>query len=310
MSDITITHTPAEGTLAEGTDKGDGAAPILKRYGFRWGRSIGCFYIQHSRDRAPRLVAIDAAAKELRADGHTVTVEIDGTVRDTETVKTAKHERLEDRRTALAAKGEKLTAQSAALHRASDAMVEHIPMGQPVFPGARGRAHRNLLERSVDTMIKAGQAGEEARGIPSRIEGSIRQEARRERPDVVARRVARLEADLRRLDRRMAGLSLHPTANSSLLTEQYEGERAVLVERIEGDKKVLEQAKADGLFGKYSKANVHKDDRVMIRGQWRQVVRANAKTVSVTTGYSWTDKYGYEEIRGLACGHASDADDS
>jgi hypothetical protein len=310
MSDIRITHTPAEGTLADGTDKGDGAGPILKRYGFRWGRSIGCFYIQSSRDRAPRVVAINTAADELRTAGHTVTVEIDGTVRDTETVKAAQHERLEDHRTALAAKGEKLAAQSAALHRASDAMVEHIPMGQPVFPGARGRAHRNLLERSVDTMIRAGQAGEEARRIPSQVEGSRRQEARRERPDVVARRVARLEAELRSLDRRMAGLELHPTAHGPLLREQYEGERAVLVERIDGDKKALEQAKADGLFGQYSKGNVHKDDRVMIRGEWRQVVRANAKTVSVATGYSWADKYGYEEIRGLACGHTSDTDKS
>lgn len=310
MSDITITHTPAEGTLADGTEKGDGALPILKRYGFRWGRSIGCFYIQHSRDRAPRLVAIDTAAKELRAAGHTVTVEIDGTVRDTETVKAAQHERLEDRRTALTAKGEKLTARSEALHKSSDAMVEHLPLGQPVFPGRRGRAHRNLLERSVTTAINGALTAQEAAQMPARVEASRRQEARREQPDVVARRVARLETELRKLDRRMAGLKLHPTANSALLTEQYEGERAVLVERIAGDQAVLDQAKADGLFGQYSKANVHKDDRVMIRGQWRQVVRANAKTVSVTTGYSWVDKYGYEEIRGLACGHTSDTDES
>ncbi|MFE2991419.1 hypothetical protein [Streptomyces sp. NPDC059262] len=43
MSDIRITHTHAEGTLATGTDKGDGAGPVLKRYGFRWGLSIGCY---------------------------------------------------------------------------------------------------------------------------------------------------------------------------------------------------------------------------------------------------------------------------
>ena len=307
MSEITITHTPAEGTLTDGTEKGDGAGPILRRYGFRWGFSIQCFYMQNSRDRAPRVVAIHAAADALRAEGHTVTVDIDGTVRDSATVKADKHDRLEDRRTALTEKGEKLAGEAAALHRASDAMVEHLPLGQPVFPGRRGRAHRNLLDRSVTTAIRGAHAAAEAKQMPARVEGSRRQEARREQPDVVARRVARLEADLRRLDRRMAGLTLYPTANSDLLRQQYEGERAVLVEQIAGDTKVLEQAKADGLFGKYTKANVHKDDRVMIRGQWRQVVRANAKTVSVTTGYSWTDKYGYEEIKALACGHSSDA---
>lgn len=310
MSDIRITHTPAEGTLTDGTEKGDGAGDILRPYGFRWGYSIGCYFMRNSRDRAPRLVAIETAAAELRKAGHTVTVEIDNGVRDSATVKADKHERLEDRRTALTAKGEKLTAQSAALHASSDAMVEHLPLGQPVFPGARGRAHRNLLERSVTTAIKGSQAASEAAQMPARVEASRRQERRREQPDVVARRVARLEAELRKLDRRMVGLEGYTTARSDLLRQQYEGERAVLVEQIAGDTAVLEQARADGLFGQYTKANVHTDDRVMIRGQWRQVVRANAKTVSVTTGYTWVDKYGYEEIKGLACGHTSDADES
>ncbi|MFE2991420.1 hypothetical protein [Streptomyces sp. NPDC059262] len=62
---------------------------------------------------------------------------IDDTVRGNEEVKADKHGRLEDRRTALAAKGDKLTAQAQALHRASDAMVEHLPLGQPA-----GRARR------------------------------------------------------------------------------------------------------------------------------------------------------------------------
>ncbi|MFM9590738.1 DUF3560 domain-containing protein [Streptomyces scabiei] len=310
MAHIEITHTHADGTLADGGAKGDGTGDIIKRNGFRWGRSIQCWYIPSSRDRAPRLIMLDRLAEELRAAGHEVTVTTDSEVRDNATVRADQHERLEDRRAALEAKGEKLTREAAALHRASDAMVEHLPLGQPVMPGKRGRAHRNLLERSVTTAIRGTLTQQEADRIPARVAGSLRQEARRERPDVTARRVQRLEAELRALDRRMAGLDLHPGTGSSRLREQYEGERAVLVERIAGDTALLDQARADGLFGKYSKANVHKDDRVMIRGQWRQVVRANAKTVSVTTGYSWTDKYGYEEVRALACGHSSDTQES
>jgi hypothetical protein len=306
MSDIEITHTHADGTLVDGTEKGDGAGDILKRHGFRWFPSIKQFGIRNSRDQAARRVAINQAAEALRTAGHTVTVSIDDTPRDNATARAAKHERLEDRRAALGAKREKLTAESTALHRASNAMVEHIPLGQPVLPGRRGQAHRNLLERSVNTAIRGAQVAKQAERIPDRIAGSRRAEARSERPDVVKRRVDRMEAELRRLDRRMVGLKLRPETDSDVLREQYEAERRLLVERIEGDKKLLDEAKEAGTFGRYSKDNVHKDDQIQVRGQWRTVVRANVKTVSVTTGYSWTDKYGYEEITGLRCQHTDD----
>ncbi|WP_241986793.1 hypothetical protein [Cryobacterium fucosi] len=47
----------------------------------------------------------------------------------------------------------------------------------------------------------------------------------------------------------------------------------------------------------YDRTNVKKGDRVKIRGQWREVVRANLKTVSVTTGHTWTDTAPYAEIQ-------------
>ncbi len=108
----------------------------------------------------------------------------------------------------------------------------------------------------------------------------------------------------------MAELGKFESTKSGRLLRQYEGERAVLVERIEGDRAVLEQAKAEGRFGRYSKENVHKGDRVLVRGQWRTVARANAKTVSVATGYSWTDGYGWEEVTDLRCADVDDAADA
>ncbi|WP_406501581.1 DUF3560 domain-containing protein [Streptomyces sp. NBC_01590] len=306
MAHITITHTPADGTLADGGEKGDGTGDILYAHGFRWFRSMGVYGIRNSRDRAPRIVAIEVAAEQLRAAGHTATVEVDGTVRDTTTVRAEQHDRLEDRREALTAKGERLDQEAAALRRRSDEMVEHIPMGQPVGPGARGRAHRNLLNRSIDTAIKAAHTQQEADQMPGRIAGSYRQEAHRERLDVTARRVERLNAELRSLERRMASLSLYPETGSDALRRQYEGERAVLVERIAGDQAVLDKAREEGRFGRYSKTNVHRDDLVKVRGEWRTVARANPKTVSVTTGYSWTDKYGWEEVQELRCSHTED----
>ncbi|MFI0934612.1 DUF3560 domain-containing protein [Streptomyces sp. NPDC021019] len=299
MATIEITHTPEEGTLADGdTVKGDGTGDILKAHGFRWFRSMGQYGIPQSRDRAPRIVAIENAADRLREAGHTVTVDVSTAVRDNATVQADKHERLEERREALTAKGEKLARTAESLRLSSDAMVEHLPFGQPVFPGPRGRAHRNLLERSVTTSIKSALTAQEAERMPARIAGSRRAEAEKQRPDVVARRVQRLEAELRGLDRRMASLAEHhPEATSGRLYRQYEGQRAELVERIDGDRAVLEQAKEAGTFGRHSKDNVSKGDLVRIRGEWRRVARANVKTVTVTTPYSWTDKYGWEEVR-------------
>lgn len=43
--------------------------------------------------------------------------------------------------------------------------------------------------------------------------------------------------------------------------------------------------------------NVAPDDLVRIRGDWRRVVRANAKSVSVETGYDWTDRTPWHEVR-------------
>ena len=56
---------------------------------------------------------------------------------------------------------------------------------------------------------------------------------------------------------------------------------------------------ASGQATDFSKATVHKGDAVLIRGGWRRVVRANAKTVSCETSYSWTDSSPYAEIKAL-----------
>ncbi|MFE2991421.1 hypothetical protein [Streptomyces sp. NPDC059262] len=158
----------------------------------------------------------------------------------------------------------------------------------------------------MTTAIRGALTAQEAERMPARIAGSRRAEAYKERPDVTARRVAKLETELRALDRKIAGLNVNDPDGSEDQRQQYESEHAVLVERINGDKAVLQQAAEDGRFGQYTKANVHKDDQVKIRGQWRQVVCASTKSVSVATGYSWTDRYGYEEIRDQRCPHTED----
>ena len=63
---LTIEHTEAEGTLLHGTSRGDGSAEVVKRLGWRWGRSIGMWFVPRSRDAAPKRPLIEQTADQLR----------------------------------------------------------------------------------------------------------------------------------------------------------------------------------------------------------------------------------------------------
>ncbi|AYG77897.1 hypothetical protein DWB77_00004 [Streptomyces hundungensis] len=86
---ITITHTHAEGTLADGTSKGDGSGDVLKRYGFRWMPSIGMYGIPGTIDRAARRCALHRAATDLRAAGFDTELTVDDTPRPYDIVQAA-----------------------------------------------------------------------------------------------------------------------------------------------------------------------------------------------------------------------------
>ena len=61
---LTITHAPSEGTLIDGTSRGDGTADILRTNGWRWSRTLGSWYLPHSRDRAPKTQTITRTAEQ------------------------------------------------------------------------------------------------------------------------------------------------------------------------------------------------------------------------------------------------------
>ena len=78
MADLTITHTHADGTLIDGTTKGDGTNTILKSVGFRWFRTLGTWGIPHSRDRQPNTHIIDRARAALdKASVQPLVIDVD-----------------------------------------------------------------------------------------------------------------------------------------------------------------------------------------------------------------------------------------
>ena len=77
--------------------------------------------------------------------------------------------------------------------------------------------------------------------------------------------------------------------------------------QLQADREAL-KVHEDAGYHCHSKATIHVGDKISTgRGSWGcgEVVRVNPKTVSVTTGYSWTDKVSYEEIREVVCPHAA-----
>ncbi|MFI6220133.1 hypothetical protein ACIBEH_06230 [Nocardia salmonicida] len=84
MTTVTISYTAEQGTLLEGTIRGDGTyevmAAVRSAVGhWRCARSLGCWIVVSSRDRQPKQYLIDYATGKLRDAGYTVELSIDRT---------------------------------------------------------------------------------------------------------------------------------------------------------------------------------------------------------------------------------------
>ena len=121
MSALTITHTHAEGTLIDGSSRGDGSAEILKAQRWRWSRNLGSWYIPQSRDRRAKLPQINATAAALRAAGFTVELDIDDTYRPIACVEADKIARQAARVDALDAKADRKAGTAEAAWAADQA---------------------------------------------------------------------------------------------------------------------------------------------------------------------------------------------
>lgn len=122
---VTISHTAEEGTVLEGTVRGDGTYEVMtgvrKAVGhWRWARSLGMWIVVSSRDRQPKQLAIDAAAKALRESGFEVEVRIDRTARPALLAEGDRAARQADRVAALQDKASRKDAKAVAADSAHE----------------------------------------------------------------------------------------------------------------------------------------------------------------------------------------------
>lgn len=215
-ADLSIEHTDEEGTLLYGTSKGDGTAEIVKGQRWRWGRSIGAWYVPMSRNRAPQRARIEATRAALVEAGWTVEVSIDATPQDRAEAEERRAEQAERRAAMLTERAEREAGRADARWNAEHAIAQHIPFGQPILAGHHSQRR---AERDRDRIQAHTRAAITHQNNADRAEAAAKAAAaamtHRNAPGTVARRIDRLAAQVRRDERAAAKLEAAGTTEST-----------------------------------------------------------------------------------------------
>ena len=281
---ILIAHTNEDGTLVSGTTREHGSRDALRASGFRWSRNLGVWYLRQSRGFPARRERIDRLASALRAAGFSVIVEIEEY--DPASSFTARQAASEERADAHAARAAKERGSYEERHDAANAAVALIPLGQPILVGhhSEGR-HRRDLARHDRNMNKALEHLHNSEAAARRSDSVRSQAAGRESPVVIGRKIARLEAEQRKIPKLLKGG-----------TGEYADRLRERLHVIEEDLAFLRAQIERSGARLYTRADIQPGDLVQLRGRWELVAKANPKTVAVKTRYSWTDTHPYHEI--------------
>jgi hypothetical protein len=302
---IEIAHSAGEGSLARGTARGDGSAPILKANGWRWSGSIGAWYQPQSRDREPRIQALENTRNQLIAAGLETQLEIDFARRTPDDVERDREDRAGQRADRLGKRAEAAARASTEADARSRQISAGIPLGQPILVGHHSESrHRRDLE-SIDRATRVAiDADQVARENERRAQLAASEGARRRDPLQVARRIANLEREERKLRRSISGYTnalgdiFKPA--SGAYRDRLERELQTATEQLAYWQRVRQAQVDAGQVTNYSRETIAKGDSVQYRGRWYEVVRANPKSVSVRSqvGGSWTDTLPYAELTG------------
>ena len=329
---ITITHTHADGTMLAGSSKGDGVYELLKglRDNWRYFPSIRAIGTGQSRDRNADTYKINRAAEALRAAGHEVTVTADESERRSfAEAEAGRYESAEARAERMAGYAANAAARSDAAYQRSREMAEAIPFGQPMMPDhySYGRDVR-YRDRMHNLMGKSVSEGEKAEHFEHRAANAETYRASRESVPVTLRRIEKLEADLRRVERNLAGREDYVSDDAGGYTlklvkpgpkwqARLEALQADLTEQIAYWRGVIAQAEANGVKV-WTRDDFKPGDYVRHRWGWAEVLRVNAKSLTipwgsnavhlavvtrdnVTTavgGAGWTEKVTYDDVKG------------
>ncbi|WP_050997103.1 MULTISPECIES: DUF3560 domain-containing protein [Frankia] len=316
MATITITHTREEGTLVDGSVKGDGTYEILVANGFRWFRSLDCCSIVYSRGRAAKMHIIQPAAQALRAAGHTVIITIDETPPDFAAAERGRTLDAQDRAQRYDGYARSATSRADSREAAADRVLGGIPPGQPMLVDHYSyAADKRRRERAWSNQDRAAEERDKAQYWQARQRAAERWPTSRTNLDAMLRRVQWIEADMRRTRRRLAENEIRRPFGPIRQTlawwvaarhgdlEQWAGELDYLREQIALKEQAGEKAWGPGDF--------KVGDLVVYRGEALPVRRVNQKTLTVTRSLANRETTGTIPYDGGITGRrpASPADD-
>lgn len=314
---ITISHTHQDGTLVNGSRKGDGVLEILRGlYGnWRWFPSIQQIGIGQSRDKPAHTYKIYRAAEALRAAGHGVTVEINETVTRTfAEAEAERYERADDRAERLGRYADNANGRSEAAYKRSDDLSRRFEGGQPILIGHHSeKTSWNALRKSHDAMRRGADEAKVARHFENRRTAAEAYQDRRESVPTTLRRIKKLEAEDRQLVRRLNGTGLEMHGENVPANGRY-AERLIMrlgriAEEVAYWRDLVAKREAEGVKV-WSKADFAKGDFVRFLGSWYEVLRVNAKSLSIPAMLNdgpvvrkgarldWTDTIPYDEVTG------------
>lgn len=111
-------------------------------------------------------------------------------------------ERTEARAERFATYADNAARRSKEAKAQSDRYVQHIPFGQPILVGHHSeKAHRNALDKSWKAMGRSVEEYDRSQYWQRRAEAALQHREYRERPDVILRRIKKLETERRKFER-------------------------------------------------------------------------------------------------------------
>lgn len=282
-----------------GTARGDGSAEILMTQQWRWGRSLGAWFLPRTRDQRPNRARIEQTAQALRAAGFTVQLDIDDRTRPAAAVEADRITRQQQRTTHLQAQADRAAAAAGQAWNAADAAAGKLPpMGEPIKIGHHSeQRHRRAAQRAQAALTAALDAHHQAEEAQHRAETAAHTTGARYNPTTVANRIDTLEADARALQRHLDGYThtryRHPVTGQAIgdtaapaaggRREQLTDQLAQINDQLAYWRRVRADQIATGEATHHSRSTIHPGDLVEVSRRWYRVIRANPKTVSVAT---------------------------
>lgn len=289
---ITIRHTRADGTLIEGSRRGDGVWPVLKdlRHNWRYFPSLDQIGIGRFRDRAASRWKIGQAAKALRAAGFKVAIEIDDATpgrpfAEAEADRYERAERAERRADYHDDRADACEAEATVRWDAERAIPDMIPPGQPILVGhhSEGR-HRRDLARADGHARNGLEAVRRGEHHQDRAEAARRYRAGREAVPTTLRRIGNLEAEQRQLARRLNGTGLAIHGEDQPATGDYRERLLARQGEIAAEltywREHIEERKANGARV-WGRADFQRGDYVLSLWGLCEVLKVNAKSVTI-----------------------------